>query len=143
MEGSYLGFDFGEARIGVAIGTLPIAIAHPLLTIHTRENAARFAKIEALIKEWQAVGLVVGFPTHDDGREHELSALCRKFAQRLSGRFRLPVYLVDERHSSRAAEILLKEAGVYGKKQKHSIDQVAAQTILECFLNAPDCAQSI
>lgn len=131
--GTTLGFDFGMARIGVAQGDAEVGMAHPLLTIHETENSKKFAAVEALIKEWRPKHLVVGLPAYMDGVEHDTSALCRKFAQRLQGRFALPVYLVDERLSSVYAESLLAEAQVFGKKQKAVLDQVAAQAILMTF----------
>jgi putative Holliday junction resolvase len=79
--------------------------------------------------------LVVGLPTHMDGTEHELTLLCKKFARRLEGRFNLPVALVDERLSSAEASQTLKEAGIGGRKQKPVLDQVAAQLILQHYLD--------
>lgn len=131
--GTTLGFDFGAARIGVAQGDAEMSMAHPIVTISETENSKKFAAVEALIKEWRPRQLVVGLPAHMDGVEHETSALCRKFAQRLNGRFGLPVYLVDERMSSVYAESLLAEAQVFGRKQKAYLDQVAAQAILMTF----------
>lgn len=133
--GTILAFDFGEKRIGVAVGNTLVGIAHPLQTISSEANDARFAAIAALIAEWQPVQLVVGLPTYLDGGEHALTLLCRKFARRLEGRFRLPVALVDERLSSAEASQSLKEAGIRGRQQKAMLDQVAAQTILQQFLN--------
>ncbi|MBP6115008.1 MAG: Holliday junction resolvase RuvX [Neisseriaceae bacterium] len=135
-QGTTLGFDYGEARIGVAEGDALLGIAHPIVTIAEVENDKKFAKVEALLKEWQPKQLVVGLPTHVDGTPHDMTAVCRRFAQRLNGRFRLPVYLVDERLSSVVAESLLKEAQVYGKKQKPFLDQVAAQAILTTFFES-------
>ena len=132
-RGTTLGFDYGMARIGVAEGDAEVCMAHPITTIHETENAKKFAAVEALIKEWKPKHLVVGLPAHMDGVEHDTSALCRKFAQRLHGRFGLPVYLVDERLSSVYAESLLAEAQVFGRKQKAYLDQVAAQAILMTF----------
>ncbi|WP_434778233.1 Holliday junction resolvase RuvX [Neisseria sp. Ec49-e6-T10] len=135
-EGTTLGFDFGLARIGIAQGDLLLNIAHPLLTIHAEDNHTRFTQIDDLIKEWQPVQLVVGLPTHMDGQEHEMSARCQRFARQLTGRFHLPVFLVDERLSSVIAESLLEEAQVFGKKQKAVLDQVAAQAILYTFFDS-------
>lgn len=73
----------------------------------------------------------MGLPVHADGTEHELTALARKFGHRLNARFRLPVYWADERFSSLYAEELLKQAQVFGKKNKAVLDQVAAQAILQ------------
>lgn len=135
-----LAFDFGEARTGVAVGSFPLCLAHPLKTIHARDNDTRFAEISKLIDEWQAEILVVGLPLHDDGREHEMTALARRFARRLQGRFRRTIFLVDERFTSQHAASLLKEAQVFGKKQKRMLDQVAAQAILNGFFADPSQA---
>ncbi|MFN7085174.1 MAG: Holliday junction resolvase RuvX [Burkholderiales bacterium] len=129
-----LAFDFGEKRIGVAVGDTETGLAHPLTTIAAGDNRSRFAAIAALIGEWRPVCLVVGLPAHADGTEHEVSRLCRRFAQRLEGRFGIPTRLVDERLTSRAAEAALREAGARGKKLKAALDQVAAQEILETHL---------
>ena len=135
MPDTLLAFDFGERRIGVAVGNTVIGIAHPLQTIDTESNDERFHTIGTLIAEWQPAKLVVGLPSHMDGTEHELSRLCRKFANRLHGRFNLPVALVDERLSSAEASQSLKEAGIGGRKQKPMLDQVAAQLILQSYLD--------
>lgn len=136
-EGCTLGFDFGERRIGVAVGDRLLGIAHPLCTIDTELTAERFLQIEQLITEWQPETLVVGLPTHADGTEHDMTRLARRFANRLNGRFSLPVCLVDERHTSLLAESLLHEAGLHGRKQKPVLDQVAAQAILQTWFETP------
>jgi putative Holliday junction resolvase len=136
LVGTLLGFDFGAARIGVAVGSTEVGIAHPLETIASESNELRFARIAVLLQEWQVVGCIVGRPTHSDGRPHELTHLCQKFGQRLHGRFSLPVWFVDERYSSLAAESYLKEAGLRGRKQKPALDQVAAQIILQTVLDS-------
>lgn len=131
-----LAFDFGEARIGVAVGTTELAIPHPVETIAFDDNERRFARIGELIGEWQPQRLVVGLPTHMDGTEHELSRLARKFANRLNGRFNLPVDLVDERLSSAAASDALNETGLRGRRQKPALDQVAAMQILQGWFDS-------
>ncbi|WP_410499242.1 Holliday junction resolvase RuvX [Chitinibacter sp. S2-10] len=130
-----LGFDFGEVRIGVAMGSTELGIAHPLETIALEGNDKKFARIESLIKEWQPSALVVGLPAYLDGSEHEISRLARKFAHRLNGRFSLPVHLVDERLSSAAATQALNETGLRGRKQKPALDQVAAMQILQAYFD--------
>jgi putative holliday junction resolvase len=133
--GTVLAFDFGEKRIGVAVGDASVGISHPLQTISSESNEDRFSIIATLIAEWEPTRLVVGLPSYPDGKEHELSRLCRKFAQRLHGRFGLPVTMVDERFSSAEASHSLREAGISGSKQKPMLDQVAAQLILQSFLD--------
>jgi len=135
MPDTVLAFDFGEKRIGVAVGDSLVGIAHPLLTIDAESNDARFAAIASLIDEWRPARLVVGLPAYLDGTEHELSRLARKFANRLHGRFNLPVALVDERLSSAQASQSLKETGIGGRRQKPLLDQVAAQHILQTYLD--------
>ena len=130
-----LAFDFGEARIGVAVGTTELGIPHPLETISFEDNERRFARIGELIAHWQPQRLVVGLPMHLNGEEHDMSRLARKFANRLNGRFNLPVDLVDESLSSAAASAALDEAGLRGRKQKPALDQVAAMQILQAWLD--------
>ncbi|HEX5363931.1 MAG TPA: Holliday junction resolvase RuvX [Gallionella sp.] len=137
LSGTLLAFDFGTRRIGIAVGNSLLGRANPLETIDDEKNDNRFARIAALIAEWQPVALVVGLPGNDDGTPHELTALCRRFANRLSGRFRLPVMLVDERYTSLAASSRLNEAGVHGRKQKALLDQYAAQQILQAYFDEP------
>lgn len=131
--GTTLAFDFGEVRIGVAQGDVEVGLSHPLTTVTGGSNEAKFEAMAKLVDEWQPVQFVVGLPVHADGTEHELTRLSRKFGRRLQGRFKLPVYWVDERMSSLYAESLLAEAQVFGRKQKAVLDQVAAQAILQGF----------
>ena len=131
--GTTLAFDFGEVRIGVAQGDAEVGLFHPLTTVTGGSNEAKFEAVAKLVGEWQPVQFVVGLPVHADGTEHELTRLSRKFGRRLQGRFKLPVYWVDERMSSLYAESLLAEAQVFGRKQKAVLDQVAAQAILQGF----------
>lgn len=124
-------FDFGLARIGVAVGETETGHAHPLAAIVEEANAARFAAIEKLLAEWHPAALVVGLPTHLDGSEHAMTVRCRRFGNQLHGRYGLPVALVDERLSSAEAEGRLSEAGHHGwRKQKPRLDSAAAQIIL-------------
>lgn len=136
QSGTVLAFDFGERRIGVAVGEHLIHSANPLTTIDSESNEVRFAVITQLINEWQPKLLVVGLPLSLDGSETEVTQLCKKFARRLNGRFNLPVMLVDERYSSAEASQLLNETGIKGRAQKVMLDQVAAQTILRSYFGS-------
>lgn len=134
-SGTLLAFDFGTRRVGIAVGNTISATAQPLCTINDEKNDVRFSAIAALIKEWEPTALVVGVPCNVDGTSHELTALSRRFANRLKGRFDLPTLLVDERYTSASASTLLNERGIHGRKQKHLIDQYAAQQILQAYLD--------
>ena len=131
-----LGFDFGEKRIGVAVGDLSLRIAHPLATIAAEDNARRFGEIQKLIAEWRPARLVVGLPMHPDGTEHELTRLSRRFANRLEGRYHLAVSLIDERFTSTAAESRLRETGVRPESIRKSLDKAAACEILQSWFDS-------
>ena len=131
-----LAFDFGEKRIGVAVGDLEVRIAHPHATIHAEDNATRFAEIAKLVDEWRPGRFIVGLPMHADGAEHEISRLARRFARRLEGRFGVPAILVDERLTSRAAESRLRESGARGLGVERALDAAAAREILEAWFES-------
>ena len=133
QPGTVLAFDFGLKRIGVAVGEWPLAQAHPLTTIHGEANAERFAAIEALLKEWRPVSLVVGLPVALDGSAHEMTARSTRFANQLRGRFGLPVDYAEERLSSVEAEERLRASGHSTRSAREHVDAMAAQIILQCF----------
>ncbi len=133
--GTVLAFDFGEKRIGVAVGEWALQQAHPLTVIHGEANAERFAAIAALIEEWRPVSLVVGLPTALDGTPHAMTARCTRFANQLRGRFGLRVDYADERLTSVEAEEQLRQSGHPAKRAKAHIDAVAAQLILQAYFD--------
>ncbi len=137
-SGTLLAFDFGTRRIGIAVGNTISGTANPLATIDDERNEVRFARIGELLAEWQPAALVVGLPCNDDGTPHEMTALSRRFANRLKGRYALPVLLVDERYTSASASERLNEEGVHGRKQKGLLDQYAAQQILQAYFDEPN-----
>ena len=133
-----LGFDFGTARIGVAVGETESGLAQPLVVINSEANEVRFAEIAKLIAEWKPATLVVGMPSSEEGSEHAMAPRCRRFANQLNGRFSLPVAFFDESLTSVEADEMLKQAG--GKysdwrERKRILDAVAAQHILQSYLN--------
>jgi putative Holliday junction resolvase len=108
----------------VAVGNSLLRRAAPLKTL-AAQGEARFAAIEALMREWQPAALVIGVPFHPDGAEHENTQRARRFGRQLHGRFRLPVNEVDERYSTTEA---LAEAAA-------DVDAASAAIILDQFLN--------
>jgi putative holliday junction resolvase len=133
--GTILAFDFGTRRIGVAVGETTLGLAHPLATIDADSDDERLAAIAALVREWQPTLLVVGLPMHADGTPHAMTARAQKFARWLEARFRLAVDLVDERYTTEAATTALADAGVGERRHKPLRDQVAAQIILQAYLD--------
>lgn len=99
---TFMAFDYGLKRMGVAYGSRLLAQAQPQSSIHATGDA-RWAQIALRIKEWQPDALVIGVPFHPDGAEHENTVRARKFGRQLQGRYRLPVFEVDERYSTTEA----------------------------------------
>ena len=120
---TFLAFDFGLKRTGVAVGNRMLRSATPQATIKA-EGDARFVQVAERIKEWQPDALVVGIPYHPDGASHENTRRARRFARQLYGRHGLPVYEVDERYST-------TEALAGGARDA---DAASACIILEQFL---------
>lgn len=122
---TFLAFDYGLKRTGVAVGNRMLRTATPQSTIRA-DGDARLAQVEARVREWQPDALVVGVPFHPDGASHDNTARAQKFARQLRGRTRLPVYEVDERYST--TEALASGAA--------DADAGAACVILEQFLRS-------
>jgi putative holliday junction resolvase len=133
---TYMAFDFGERRIGVAIGNDLTESANPLVTIDATTDDARFNAIEPLVNDWQPTAFVVGHPFHPDGKPHAMTARAEKFARQLQGRFRRAAHLVDERYSSVDAAYALASQRMSEQKKKQAIDAAAAAVILRRFFES-------
>ena len=120
---SYLAFDFGTRRVGVASGNALTHTATPLATIAER-GEARDAAIAALVAEWRPDALVVGVPFHPDGAPHANTRRARAFARELADRFGLPVHEVDERYTTTDAT----------RSGAVDVDAAAAAIVLEQHL---------
>lgn len=128
-----IAFDFGLARIGVAVGQKITATASPLDTIKAKDGTPNWQLIESLIKQWQPSKVLVGEPFNMDGSDQEITKRARKFANQIHGRFGVQIELVDERLSSAAAREELFEFGGYKKLKKSQLDSIAAVLILESW----------
>ncbi len=135
--GVYLGFDFGGKFIGVAVGSTHSGLAQPLDTVRvSADKTPDWDHISRLVAEWRPHAVVVGLPLHMDGREQPMSRAASRFGEQLHTRYNLPVHMVDERLTTRAAKDVLYAAGVAGTRHKSRLDKVAAQTILQSFLDS-------
>ena len=121
MTKTILAFDFGEKRIGVAVGNTITKTAEALKIIQEKNQDEKFKVIESLIQEWQPQLLVVGLPTHPDGAEHEMTLKAKRFGNQLHGRFQKEVVWVDERYTSVSVQ--------------DGNDALAAQLILQQYLD--------
>lgn len=132
---TYLGFDYGTRRIGVAVGNSVSASASPLDTIDVKNEQPDWQHITRLIEEWQPDALIVGWPIQMDESDNPVTAKARRFGNRLHGRYRLTVHHVDERLSSHMALSEIREAGYNGRRSRGLVDSYAAREILQTFLN--------
>jgi len=123
---SFLAFDFGAKRTGVAVGNRLLGTATPQPTIRAEATQARLDAAAERVKEWQPDALVVGVPFHPDGASHENTGRARRFGRQLAARVKLPVYEVDERYST--TEALASGAA--------DADAASACIILEQFLRS-------
>ena len=122
-QASFLAFDFGLKRTGVATGNRLTRTATPQRTIRA-EGDARWAPVQARIEEWRPDALVVGVPFHPAGAAHDNTRRAQRFARQLRARFGLPVYEVDERYSTTEAHA----------QAAPDADAASAAIILEQFL---------
>ncbi|MBS3964228.1 MAG: Holliday junction resolvase RuvX [Methylomonas sp.] len=140
---AYLGFDFGNKKIGIAVGYAASAIASPLLTLKSPNQVPDWQAIAKLITEWRPMGLVVGLSAQQDGSDNPITPRMRKFCRQLAGRFELPVYTVDETLTTFAAkQMLYDELEVRAAKLWAVQDQLAAQLILQSWFDSPGQAST-
>jgi putative Holliday junction resolvase len=133
---TYLGFDFGTKKIGIAVGQTSTATASPLQTVRSINQNPNWDVISQLIKEWQPVGLVVGISRQQDGSDNMVTPRMLKFCRQLDGRYSLPVYQQDETLSTfEAKQLLFDEVNLGASKLWAVQDQLAAQLILQTWLN--------
>lgn len=132
-----LGFDFGTRQIGVAVGQTLTREARPLCNLKARDGIPQWEQIEALIREWQPRALVVGLPLNMDGTASAMSARAQKFANRLHGRFGLPVHTHDERLTTFAAKGERRQQGNFARNfREDPVDALAASLLLQGWLEA-------
>ncbi|AMV25674.1 Putative Holliday junction resolvase [Gemmata sp. SH-PL17] len=133
-RGALLGIDYGTKRIGIAVCDPDRVIASPVGT--QANDAGKQAFFTDLVARSKFVGIVVGLPLHASGEESPMSREARAFAQWLADLAKLPFVMWDERFTSSAAEDVLREAKLTQKKRKAKVDRVAAQMILQGYLDA-------
>jgi putative Holliday junction resolvase len=132
---TYLGFDYGEKNIGVAVGQRITGTASALETIRVTSREAVWEAISRLTETWKPSAFVVGVPYHPEGEENPIVQPILKFCRQLEGRYRLPVYTMDETLSTRESQEIF-----YQRRSKRSTrftdvkDQMAAQLILQTWL---------
>ena len=131
-----LGVDYGQVRVGLAVSDSERRIASPKATIQRRNPEQDAAYFRDVVADEEIVEIVVGLPLHLDGREGQKACEARAFGQWLAETTGLPVVFWDERFSTVEAESALWQAGLTHKRRKDRRDRVAAQILLQSYLDA-------
>lgn len=132
-----LGFDFGTRQIGVAVGQTLTRQARPLCNLNARDGIPQWEQIAALLAEWQPQALVVGLPLNMDGSPSDMSLRAKKFANRLHGRYGLPVHTHDERLTTFEAKGERMRQGDFSRNFRDDpVDALAASLLLQGWLEA-------
>ena len=137
-HGAVLGLDFGKKRMGVAVSNSDQTVAVPVETWVVREPAQNVKHLRELIEDYRAVGFVLGRPIRTNGEEGTAAAVVREFGTLVASKTGLPLVYVDERYSSAEAELLIWRRGESPSNRKQPLDSLAAQIILQSYLDYPD-----
>ncbi|MBS0287233.1 MAG: Holliday junction resolvase RuvX [Proteobacteria bacterium] len=135
MMGTFLGFDFGTKRIGIAVGQSITQTARPLITLSAQNGVPQPLALAKVIQEWQPTALIVGLAMQPDGSHSATSRKALKFGQSLHAQFQLPVYYIEERLTSVAALERIKESSTTSAIERDK-DAQAAAIILESWLQS-------
>ncbi|WP_024866399.1 Holliday junction resolvase RuvX [Butyrivibrio sp. FCS014] len=133
-----MGLDYGSKTVGVAISDELLLTAQAKEIIRRKEeNKLRktLARIEELIQEYGVEKIVLGLPVHMDESPSERSKLCLEFKDKIERRTGLPVEMLDERLTTVEADAIMDEVGIKGRERKEYVDMIAAQIILQDYLD--------
>ncbi len=134
-EGKILAFDYGLKRIGIAVGQGLTCSATPVTTLDAKQGEPDWSQVVELLKQWRPVACVVGIPFNMDGSESEMTQRVYNFVKALRSHYNRPIYGMDERLSSYAAEQMMIQEDHKSIRDKKKIDSMAAKIILESWLH--------
>ena len=134
-RGARIAFDYGSARIGVAVCDPEGIMASPLTTVDAT-SAAQFADISAIIDDYSPVELVVGNPRSLDGVERKAAKGAQEFCNNLAKHTDIPVILIDERLTTAGAHRAMSLAGKNSRQRRKTVDAAAAAIILQNYLDS-------
>ncbi len=134
LRGRLLGLDYGTKRVGLALSNFEQTIASPLETYQRRDPLQDQRYLLQMVQEHAVAGLVVGLPVHMSGDEGEKAREARAFGEWAAATTKLPVAFADERYTTALADEHLRSARVSPKKRKELRDKLAAQILLQAFL---------
>lgn len=134
LRGRVLALDVGARRIGVAVSD-PLGItAQGLDTIQRRNKRTDFAQLESVIRQYEVVELVVGYPLRLSGEAGIQAEKMTLFAAELEKHFKIPIHLWDERLTSTEANRILRESEISIEKRAKAVDRMAAVLILQSWM---------
>lgn len=133
MSQTVIAFDFGTKNIGCAVGQSITGTAQPLSALKAQDGIPDWNAIAKILQEWQPNLLIIGLPLNMDGTEQPLTERAKKFANRLNGRFKLPVQLHDERLTTVEARSDIFARGGFKALKKDKVDSISACLILESW----------
>lgn len=138
-DGRILGLDFGSKTVGVAVSD-PLFLTAQGVEIIRREKESKlrktYARISALIDEYEVSSIVLGYPINLNGTEGERCEKTVAFKEELEKKFSLPVILWDERLTTVAADNIMMESGIRRENRKEYVDEIAAMLILQGYLDS-------
>lgn len=136
-EQTIMAFDYGDARLGVAIGNTLLHIPHPIATVEEEGTWAKIDALEKLVTEWKPHLFIMGIPHESDNPQKiQLVNTIKNFAKRLKKKYSIDVIMINEDFTSMHASSLLNEQGIYAKEQKGKLDQLAACSILQTYFSS-------
>ncbi len=124
-----LGFDYGERKIGVAVGNMLTKITAPLFNLNQMKHKALFEHIDKIVEEWKPFMFIIGLPELNDGSNHPLKNVIDQFKNNLEVRYKKPVVLINEKLSSHEA---YKIRDLYDKNKP--LDAIAASLIIKTWI---------
>jgi putative holliday junction resolvase len=133
-----MGLDLGTKRIGVALSDEMCILGQARDTIARISDEKAIDRIEEMILEFKVGQVVVGLPVNMDGTEGERAVDSRRFGEKIKRRTGLSVIFWDERLSTKEVEDVLIRASVRRDKRKELLDKLAAQVILQSYLDSRD-----
>ncbi|MEC7121310.1 MAG: Holliday junction resolvase RuvX [Pseudomonadota bacterium] len=132
-----MAFDFGSQKMGMAFGQALTGTASPLPLVPMKDGIPNWEHLLKLIQTWQPEACLVGLPLNMDDSESELSRRARKFARRLRHQTNLPVWMVDERLSTRDARERVDQIAQHRRGRLPSADAMAAVLLAETWFREP------
>lgn len=131
---NYIGLDYGQKCIGVAIGQTTTYTASPLQVISAKQGLPDWGILDALVNQWRPIGFVIGLPLNMDGTTQPITQEAEQFAHAIQQRYKKNIYFIDESLTTREARLQAYVSTYKKNKPKQRLDAIAAAIILQDWL---------